>query len=189
MKLASTLSFGQLIAHLCPGVTAFIAYTMSIDRLLNYSIFNFIREKGVNCLEYWLPIGIGTFVIALIFGLLVDGIRYAISDILFRINPEQEPKKLFLKYSSAELEIVRFLLDNFYRYYQFYSNMFVATLLFTIAIFFYSPPLAGWTIYKKTPILVFNLVLCIVLYFAAKKGIVRFYKHINDFLQDSRDRR
>lgn len=175
----SIINFGQFIANFLPGTIIFIGFIMMAESLFGINTINIVK----NNLEHWLPISIGFFVIILVLGLLVDGIKFAISRFMFGKQEDVKvPDPLFYNYSNDEFMILKFLFDNYYRYYQFYSNMALSVFIFTLISIFGFPSSINCSL--QILIVIFSLILSIMLYFASKKSLIRFNKHTKNFIED-----
>jgi len=181
MKLQSDLSFGVVIAHLFPGSIFLWGILLFIDKSFNYSLIHcIIKGNQLFAAENQFIIVIGFLIAALISGLIIDGIRSSLPEKLF--TREEKPKKIFPE-NKENFEVIKFLLENYYRYYQFYANISLALLLFSIAVFFYSPfPI--WTFNKRLIFALTSLILTILLYIASSKAIKKFRRHVKQCLKE-----
>lgn len=126
MKVSDALPFGNLIAHFLPGAVIVMAgtyFSPSMSELLE----GFLRP-GVD--DNVVTSGIVLAVIAMVFGLCVDGLRYMTLDaVAFQLHFKGEKTNFFANVRTKDdLLVYQFLIDNVYRFHQFYGNLFLAGL-------------------------------------------------------------
>ena len=182
MKSYSYLSFGIVIAHLFPGGIFLLSIFLLIDRSFNYFLLGcIIREKRL-FLENGPILFIIFLLTSLIFGLIIDGIRSILPEKLFlRKKTKDRPDKLFST-TREEFEIMKFLLENYFRYHQFYGNISLSLVIFSFSVLFYSPCFTSWTFNKRLTFFLITFVLSWLLYFASGKALYNFYEHTKKVL-------
>src|SRR3972149_36386 len=97
-------------------------------------------------------VGVFLFVLlaSLSLGLIVSGVRALVIDrLLFSpgiLQGKSVPEYTidWAKVDDKKLSVLVIIRDNYYRYYQFYSNTFVAIVLWTFARFFSTAPSLPW---------------------------------------------
>jgi hypothetical protein len=129
---APALDFGALIAFVAPGFVGLfaIAYQLpSVDKLVADASN---AEQNVGVFLFGLLASLSV-------GLGVSGLRSLFVDIAFDFLLEKTGdgvKNSKIQWKSFELSSLTKLLmlrDNYYRYYQFYSNMAVAMILWAVS--------------------------------------------------------
>lgn len=118
-----TINFGLIIAYFLPGVlvTYSLRYVSSrIDHLLN------LVEEGQ------VFIGPATILIisALVTGLIISSARVVLVDPLIHITGVPKPRTDYKKLAPSEQwAVYSQIVENIYRFYQFYGNIFLGLLM------------------------------------------------------------
>jgi hypothetical protein len=124
------LDFGALIAFVAPGFVGLLALAYQLP-----SVATLIEEASKA--EQNVGIFLFALVASLAVGLAVSGLRslfidLAMNAVLKRFGVK-DPEIQWKTFSLENLTKLLTVRDNFYRYYQFYSNMAVAMLLWAEA--------------------------------------------------------
>ena len=167
----SSLEFGTIIAFVAPGFLALKAAAYHLPTAHNW--MQAASDKDQN---------VGVFLFALLaslsLGLAVSGVRALLIDGLLSwemLGPLKLPKltidwKALDEKGLAKLVALR---DNYYRFYQFYSNTMVALAVWIVARSTSDmPPLAGQSWVALVAILV-------VLLLAARQQLNLYYAAVN----------
>ena len=121
MKTVSSENFGLIIAYLLPGFVA----------LWGVSYFSPTVGSWVTASQQGAPTVAGFMYVtlaSLAAGVTVSAVRWATIDQLHHATGIRPPAWKFVNL-EGKLQGYRTLIENHYRYYQFYSNMFVAAAL------------------------------------------------------------
>jgi hypothetical protein len=120
MEKHISLSFGNLIAHLVPGIAGLLvlALTSSSDPLVP----DWIGKNVV-------LVAVAFLALALALGLLLDSVRY----LLVRLVSILPPVRRFHQYerfpTQGHLEEFDWIIENYYRHHQFCGNLALASVL------------------------------------------------------------
>lgn len=167
--MPSNVSFGTLLAFVAPGFVAFVAMAYHLPTAAAW------LEAAQKSQQ-----SIGVFFFAALasvaLGVIVGGLRGIIADPFFcsgclgAADSIALPKAGFAKLRDKDvLAAFQAAIENYYRYYQFYSNMAVALLLLAISrLIAASPP--PWP--KWWPVVL--LLLVIVLGISAYGSLRRY---------------
>jgi len=171
----SSLDFGVVIAFVAPGFVAFLAASYHLPTAGAWMAAASDKQQSV---------GVFLFVVlaSLSLGLVVSGVRSLLVDRLIccRLLGGLRAPSLNLNWSRVDGKNLTLLLtirDNHYRYYQFYSNSLVASVLWTLARTFSSAPALPWRFWT----LVTGILLALLL--AARESWVRYVTAVNQALE------
>ncbi len=121
MKDISATSFGYLIAFLLPGIFGLYALSRWFPEI-NTSLQPILKaDATVGPSLVFLAIAVGV-------GVCISGVRYfAFEKAIFRRGPL--PKGTYQGMSAEELTLHKAIVDEHYRYHQFYGGCAVASLI------------------------------------------------------------
>jgi hypothetical protein len=123
MEKQISLTFGNIIAHLVPGILA-VLIVMSADSCASFD--NWITDNVVVLTSAFLSL-------ALAVGLFLDSIRYLIIRFACFIPPLKNKHCFEFFPKKDEIEQFNWIIENYYRHHQFCGNLaLVSTLLFLI---------------------------------------------------------
>ncbi len=121
MQSVSNSNFGPLIAFLVPGLTALLGASQ-----ISPTLQSWIAMGSVN------PPTIGGFlyltVASITVGMVVSAIRWAVVDSVHAWTGLRMPPLDFHRLKDS-VEAIQLLIEIHYRHYQFYANMFIATIV------------------------------------------------------------
>ena len=159
-------TFGYAIAFIAPGAVALWGLTQFSPSLRNVLTTASVQQTSV-----------GAFLIAVLaalsLGVIISGVRWLVFDkVLLRSTFDAGETEFAAFKGDAAHTAYRDIVENHYRYYQFYSNMVIAA---TIAYFCW---ITGSTSSESAKYLglLFVAVLDVVLYFSARDAIQKFFK-------------
>ena len=169
-------NFGPLIAYLVPGATA----------LLGYSPFSATLRSWFATAPLDAPT-IGGFlyltVASLAVGMSVSAVRWALVDTVHGLTGIRPPPLDFAALGE-NVDAYALLIEIHYRHYQFYANMFVATL---VAYACYRARLGGLTALGWTDL---GVLLLEIIFFATSRDTLRkYYGRSRRLLAGRRDSR
>ncbi len=154
------LNFGQIIAYLIPG---FLALYPLGDFIPFFQAL--LGQQGIPSAEALIPL----LLLALAVGIVINAFSWALLSPLFAFCGVKRPKSLtYTTLTKDNIEIYNVIVEANFRYYQFYSNVLVAILL-------YAPK---WLVYPMNQNLWRNgtFVLIVgVLFIAARDSLNRAY--------------
>src|SRR5262249_43132958 len=131
----SGIDFGAMIAFVAPGFVALSAAAYRFDLVWRWLGDSEDKQQGVGIVLLVLLASLSA-------GLLVSGARALLLDSLLTAHWNPWSVKTssldWGKLDSHSLTVLVLVRDNFYRYYQFYGNMFVALLV--ALVFRYAAP-------------------------------------------------
>jgi len=165
------LDFGLFIAYLVPGFVAFYALTYFSLEVSDVFTSSLAPHSGITA-----ELGIGLFSIGA--GIIVSALRDMALDKIqictSSINTEIDYSKLADK---DKMEAFKGVIENLYRYTQFYGNMFVSLLVLIGARLFSAPQSA-----ILTAVNILLLVALIVLFIAHRRSLGQTYLRIGQIL-------
>lgn len=170
------INFGLIIAYFLPGVV--VTYSL---RYISPQIDHLLRtiEAGQVVLGPAAILVIG----AVVAGLIVSSARVVIFEPLLRRTGVPEPQVRYDKLSSAQkwkayIQIV----DNIYRFYQFYGNILLALLLLAILKYF----IGGARIFsslRAATLFIITIGSIVTLFIAARSSMCQLCDAIHDLCQ------
>jgi hypothetical protein len=170
------INFGLIIAFFLPGVIA--TYSLryisnQIDQLLQ------TIEKGQSFVGPAAMLVMG----ALVAGLIISSVRVVVFDPLIHLTGVPKPKVDYKKLDSAEKRAAyNELVDNIYRYYQFYGNVFLGLLLLACLRYVMAgAPILGSA--KSFSFFVISIGAIATLFLAARQSMLQLHLAINDLCQ------
>lgn len=159
------LKFGNIIAHFIPGILLFVSLLISISfRFESYLTKNEIFQSIILNEFYIVTLSL---TISLALGLIIDALRYLIVAVFIKIFAIR-----IYDMSSASVDDIKYhdyIIDNHYRYHQFYGNLSLSLL--------FSSALINWLILKSCPI---NLLLCLIIIICMASSILTYRKTLTD---------
>jgi hypothetical protein len=174
----SNVDFGVVIAFVAPGFVAFLAVSYHLPTAGAWMAAASHTEQSV---------GVFLFVLlaSLSLGLIVSGVRSLVVDRLLRCHllGHLAVPNLNLNWSRVDDKNLILLLtirDNHYRYYQFYANTLVASVLWTLA-----RPLSAA---PALPPLFWSLVagVLVALLLSAREAWLRYVTAVDQVLKPQR---
>ncbi len=168
---ASSLDFGALIAFVAPGFVALLAMAYQLP-----SVRTLVAEASTH--EQTLGVFLFALLASLSLGLAVSGVRSLAIDfpldwLLKKISGASDPTIDWKTFDIKSLTMLLVLRDNYYRYYQFYSNMAVAVALWAVSRTVANAPDVSRL---STPQWVSVLVVVAVLLLAAGRQLRDYYR-------------
>lgn len=132
MEKVSGVTLGTIIAFIAPGFIGLVAASYHLP--IAHAWITLATDKDQT-------VGVFFFVLlaSLTIGVILGGVRRIAIDPLFRkgfrrIPAIPRPEYDFAKLAvSGKLEAFEAIVENYYKYYQFYSNMFVAVIVLWVA--------------------------------------------------------
>lgn len=162
------LDFSLLIAYILPGSLSVVTlsyYSDRVRRLLE-------SEHGVPAAASFVPL----LLLALGLGILVNAITWiAVQRLIELTGVKRVP--VARRPSGDRLEAYRFIIENRFRYYQCYSNMLTALVLFALA---YLHQYGRDGVWAASAI----LLLAVVLFFAARDSLKNMYQRIDAWVNN-----
>ncbi len=158
------LDFGQLIAYLIPGFLSLYALSTRVG--LIKALFG--GDKGVPETGAILPL----LLLALGAGVMINAIGWALVRPLIALSGVKRPRNLdYTKLTADDIKVYKSVVEDNFRYHQFYTNMLVATVLLS------SLWLAKPVYEPKIRNISWLFVVCI-LFFAARDSLSRAYRRM-----------
>lgn len=159
-------NFGILIAFGLPGFL-FLAGLPLEARPFTDQLCSPSSPPTLGGFLYALPVSLGC-------GIMLSGIRWITVDWLMHLSGLEQPRLNFAKL-APQLPAYTVLVEHHYRYYQFYSNTLVAVIGLLLAhIRLREIP--------SLELLVWIVTLCIILFFAARDCLRRYYSRLTQIL-------
>ncbi len=121
MQNVTNANFGPLIAYLVPGATALWGISEFVPSLRTWFAVVPIQTPTIGGFLYLTVASIAC-------GMVISAIRWAVVDTLHRVTGLPLPKLDFSKL-GRNVEAFNLLIEIHYRHYQFFSGMFLATLI------------------------------------------------------------
>lgn len=164
--------FGLIIAFVLPGFTCLWGISAFDPTIASWLAHGSSKDPTIGGFLY-------SFLASLAAGLTVSGIRWAAIDTLFHKTGINKPHLDFKKLNQ-NLMAYQLAVEHNYRYFQFYSNMIVAILVFTICRQW---AFGFWGILPNLGC----LALILILVTASRDCLVRFYERVSLVLGTRRD--
>jgi hypothetical protein len=161
-----TETFGVSIAFIAPGVVVIWGIAQHSDT---------VRQWFGSAAEAEVSVGGFLFVLlaSLAMGVFVQGIRWALINPLVHLTGVEKKNLDHSEWRDAEkLAAFTRTVEDFYRYYQFYSNMIVATLI-AYALWLNSGGVWPW---ERPLTLVLGLPVLVVLFLSARNSMDNYLK-------------
>ncbi len=154
------VNFGHIIAYLVPG---FLAIYPLAEFVPHFGAL--IGQTGVPKAEALIPL----LLVALAVGIAIDAVSWALLRPLIGLTGVRRPPELtYAALTKDDVEIHNSIIENNFRYHQFYANMFIAVLLH--AHKWLSLPIQEHGVRNGAFVLVTG-----VLFFAARDSLNRAY--------------
>jgi len=121
-----TINFGLIIAYFLPGIL--VTYSMRYVSLRIDHLLSAVEEGQVF-------VGPATILIvgALAAGLIISSVRVVLVDPLIHLTGVPKPRTDYRKLAPPEKwAVYSQVVENIYRFYQFYGNIFLGLLMLTI---------------------------------------------------------
>lgn len=127
-------NFGLIIAFLIPGFICLWGLSLSFDEIKPLlGSFNSSETSTFGGFLY-------SSLMSLSIGLLVSAVRWLIVDTIMHRTGVPEPKRNFAATADADkCSAFLGLVENHYRYYQYYANSFIAVFASLVAFLLRSP--------------------------------------------------
>jgi hypothetical protein len=173
MKDVTTRSFGLLIAYLLPGLACFCCVALFSSEFKGLLSSFITSESNMGSFFFVL-------VLSLLFGLILNALRWFIYEKCFPLGSELPPE-CFLKLGEANRVLaIHNTIDENLRYHQFYASVSLVLPIFIVTIAFkvftYLPKDLG--LCQRFGVVVILLVLLgfleIVTIFAAREAFCRY---------------
>lgn len=164
---ASNLDYGVIIAFVAPGFVAFHAASYQLSTAQTWMTAASDKEQSV---------GVFLFVLlaSLSAGLIVSGVRALAIDRLLQCRPVLRRFAVpsyaidWSKMDDKKLSILITIRDGYYRFYQFYSNTFVAMVFWILCRYFAAGPRLKWEYWALIGATLFALL------FSARDAMIRY---------------
>lgn len=166
-------NFGLIIAFILPGFTCICGFSST-----NEMISGWLSAKATSdpTIGGFLYIALGS----LAMGLIVSAIRWAVIDTAFHWTGVIRPQLNYKKITDNALAY-QMAVEYSYRYYQFYSNMAIAGLIFA---FCRQTAHGLWSVQVNLS----GAVLEVILLSAARDSLSRYYRRAALVLGEVRER-
>ena len=155
------LNFGLVIAYLIPGFLGLYALServVAIKNLLGGD--NKIPEKAAI---------VPLLVLALAIGMIINSLGWGLIRPLIALSGVRRPEKLdYTKLTASDIKVYNVIVEDNFRYHQFYSNMLVAVLL--LAPLWWVRPF-GANVVRNVSF----LIVVVVMFMAARDSLKRAY--------------
>ncbi len=146
-EIPSQFRFEVLLSHTFPGFFSALSAFMLFDVLSSYDL----TSLAFGSITDFLSVMGFIIILGTIFGVIIDGIHHwIIEDHIFKkcleydkLEKERESLypssdiKHFYYFTRIGKEAFNYLTDNYYRYSEFYANIFISLILFSIISPFY----------------------------------------------------
>jgi hypothetical protein len=168
----SPINFGLLIAYFLPGFITVFAL-----KYLSEEVSQLIQAAQANPINIGALIFLGTA--SLIAGLIVSAFRSVVLDELHYNAGIQRPQTDYSKLTGDKLKLFQEMVENVYRYYQFYGNLFSSlTALLILKYFIAGSPICDSRLHFSS--FIFLALASIVLLVASRKTLSNVCKGIED---------
>ena len=161
------LNFGLIIAYLIPGFLGLIEVSQHIP-MLNNIIFNTGGSPKQNNISSPSSI-LFILLLSLAIGIIINALAWAFVRPLVELTGVKRPSELDYKdLKNENIKIYNLVIENNFRYYQFYANVFVAVILLS----------QSWFVFPFFNYLIRNFsffIVAIVLFLAARDSLSRAY--------------
>lgn len=160
MKEVSSSNFGLLIAYMLPGFVALVGVSFFSETVTMWLVASPQAAPTVGGFLY-------VTVASLAAGLIVSTVRWVIVD---SIHHRTGIRQSSFDFSQLQKNVAGFtvLVDDLYRYYQFYSGMFIATAFAYCAFILSTSSISAWSV------LGFIAIECI-LWFGSRDTLCKYY--------------
>jgi chromate transport protein ChrA len=170
MKDVTDKNFGTIIAFLLPGALLLWGLSLALPDVGDWFLLA-SAEKGPS---------VGGFLFsslaALSLGLLLSAIRWLIIDHIHEWTGIAKPNLKFEKLTDQHtLSAFSGVVENHYRYYQYYANSLIAIIFATI-VYFGTNGFPGWVI---SAIVAF---VCIALFLGSRDALSKYYERAGKIL-------
>ena len=118
MNFDLALTYGNLIAHFVPGTITLSALLLRFDKVgtLLFTIIKSFSGSDIVSVFVFLFTALGI-------GLVIDGMRFSLMDpLICRVWHVSRPEGLFQNVTGENLSAFQYVIELYWRYYQFYSN-------------------------------------------------------------------
>ena len=160
------LDFSLLIAYLLPGAFAIVALSLESPTLQQF----LTSDKGGPASSALIPL----FVLALGLGIIINAITWMTVRRIITLTGVKEVKVAH-RPSGESLETYRFIIENRFRYYQCYSNLFTALLILSVAY-------ARARGFPDIEVSVVVAAVLVVLFWAARDSFEGTHSRIRDWM-------
>lgn len=172
------ITLGTVIAFVAPGFIALRAAAYHVPTAKDWIDAAIAKEQGL---------GVFFFVMlaSLSLGIVVSGVRSLLLDALFHggaFGLQAIPRgRLRFSHLSDEHRRAVFegIVENYYKYYQFYSNTFIALLLLIVA-HETAPAAAIWS----APLYIIFVFSLFGLFFAARSSLLQYAVAVDHLFED-----
>lgn len=157
------LEFKQIIAYLIPGIVSLYAISFfipPIEKLL-------FGQSGVPEDNSFLPI----VLLSIGAGMAVNALTWATLRHVIEIK-HPRPSLIYASLTDDKKNSFEIIIDQNYRYYQSYSNLFTSGMLLMVAYFVEED-------FTVDGLLVAGILILIVLYFASQDALRRAYSELD----------
>jgi hypothetical protein len=158
-------NFGLIIAFLLPGFLCLWGLSLSFDELRPL-LGTFSSEEAPTFGGF-----LYSSLMSLSIGLLVSAVRWLIVDRIMHHTGVPEPRLNFAETSNSDkCSAFLGLVENHYRYYQYYANSLVAVVTSFAVYTLRSPDSPSWRLWMLV------LVVSIALFCGSRDALAKYYK-------------
>ncbi len=110
-------------------------------------------------------------------GLVISAVRWGVIDTVHHVTCVRRPDHDFRKLKN-NLQAVELIIENYYRFYQYYSNMFVGLIILYAGELMASKKFP-WDVWNWSILFLFVEV---VLFLGSRDSLSKYYKSIGDLV-------
>lgn len=170
MKSVTSDNFGLIIAYLIPGATVLGGVSLHSQLIASWLGADSSLRPSIGGFLYCTLASIAT-------GLVINALRWSIIDPIHYLTGV--PRKSW-DYSklAANIEACQFLVQNQYRYFQFYANEFIAIVIAVQCVWKSEHPLHTWQVALAG-------VVGVTIWHASRDTLRNYHKRVSRLLDPS----
>lgn len=176
MRDVSPFNFGLVVAYLIPGFVVLWGASYLSPSLRTWLAMPPGNLPTVGGLLY-------VTIASLAAGMTVSAVRWAVFDALHHCTGVVPPRWDFAGLPER-LEAYQALIEIHYRYYQLHAHLLLA-LAFAYGARFFATP---WRAYRAGWVDVGFIIVSVVLFFASRDGLRKYYRRAGELLSNSNER-
>ena len=177
MKDITKTSFGLIIAYVLPGTAALFCIYIWSETTSNLLTCYFSTDISFS---FFLSI----MCVATILGLIVNSFRFIIFEI-FIFWKKRLTSKLFQKMGTSDkLEMFQIILDENFRYHQFYGCISILFPIIVFGVIFRSKPFHVCNIWL---LVIVSVIIETVIVLNAYVAFIRYYERRSAILKEGND--
>jgi len=166
------LEFKNIIAYLIPGVIGLYAISRHSSTISNLFVGGKQASEATSILLIVL--------LSLGIGIIINAITWAIIRPIIECVGDTRPDLDYSKLNKDIMGAFKVIIDENFRYYQAYSNMFTSLIIFLLFYIYKNSILRG-------DIIVITIFTCIVLFFASRDSLNRSYRNMRLLLKQGEE--